>query len=266
MKMIYIPPLQMITETGKSRMQLMLPHMTTHETYARHFQKARDLGKYTILDNGAAEGVNITPARLSSTAWNYKVDELVLPDVMGNPELTFHRALDFHASERHRIPVKTKLGYVLHGNSATATYEAYLALRETVLYKWVRVLYLPRRLITGDDPFARLNAARLILEVEGTADRRIHFLGASPIFLREPRHAAVQKLPIRSMDTSAPFVYAIRGRSVDGRVHIRRDVDTYFGTPMSNATKELALANMATMDGWTSEEASLSSVRSLPTE
>ena len=260
MKMIYIPPLQMITETGKSRLQLMLPHMTSHETYARHFHKAKGLGRYTILDNGAAEGVDITPARLSSTAWNYKVDELVLPDAMGDPERTLHLAIDFHASERHRIPVKTKLGYVLHGNNAMSTYETYLALRETVLFKWIRVLYLPRRLVTEDDPFARLAAARTILEVEGTADRRIHFLGAAPTFLREPLHVTKQKLPIRSMDTSAPFVYAIRGRSVDTRMSIRREVDTYFGTPMSNATKELAMTNMTTMDGWASEEASLSAV------
>lgn len=256
MKMIYIPPLQMLSSTGDSHRQLMLPHMTWNEDYGRYFGKAKPGNKYTILDNGAAESVKVSFDKLASTANAYDVDELVLPDALGDRVHTNRLAVDFLVGFGSKINIRTQLGYVLHGYDVRDTIEAYEELKlNRALFNRLGVLYLPRMLVTDREPLARLDVARYILKDE-RLPKAIHFLGAAPHFLREVKHvAAAADLRIRSMDTSAPFVYAIRGRSVEEQVHIKRDIETYFGTPMTNDQKCLAWQNMATMDGWVSAKA-----------
>jgi hypothetical protein len=55
---------------------------------------------------------------------------------------------------------------------------------------------------------------------------------------------------IRSMDTSAPYVYALKEEYVDGGQVIKRDIDAYFTSAWTPAMKIIAARNVALMDGW----------------
>jgi hypothetical protein len=247
MRMIYIPPFAMLDESpGRvlPPMQLMLPHLVKFELYSNHFKKMAGLNKYIILDNGANEGATTSMMDLSKVADDYGVHELVLPDVMGSFEETLSLTKFFLNQYERRIPTWTKLGFVLHGVNANEVLENFERLRRIkVIYNKLGVLYIPRMLVTEGNLTARIDIAKYILTEDST--KPIHFLGASPLWLDEiaqvPRH-------VRSMDTSAPYVYAKRGVSVATGRSVARDHATYFRGTMNHNQKRLALENCKYLD------------------
>ncbi len=260
-KMIYIPPFAMLNQMTGYR-QLMLPHLIWNEEYCKHFRKTRNLGQYIILDNGAAEGQEVAWSRLIDVANEYRVDELVLPDTLGNPIDTLSKGKDFIKDLGGQIPARTKLGFVLHGNNARDAIETYERLKRdsAAFFKRLEVLYIPRILVTPENPKARIEVADYILRSE-TLPRRIHFLGASPHRIDEGkwlREGLVRA--VRSMDTSAPFVYALRHSYVnDGKKYLR-DQDTYFSSLVTNNIRAIAMRNCEVMDEWIGAKASASQV------
>lgn len=258
-KMIFIPPFAMLDSTLDSYRHLMLPQLLRNEEYSNHFKRVKRLGQYIILDNGAAEGVYTPPTRLVDTCYDYKVDELVLPDVMGDAEMTKLAVLDFLADYRNRLPISTRLGYVLHGRTVEEvldTYHSVVANRD--LERRISVWYLPRLLVTSHNPATRIQVARYILGTEKMA-KPIHFLGAAPGFINEAILIRDElRGRVRSMDTSAPYVYAIAGKDISELGYASRDQERYFISLVSNATRALATRNCEVMNGWVGSQASSS--------
>jgi hypothetical protein len=253
-KMIYIPPFQMIEQIHRNTHALMLPHLILEPSYRRAFRQNKALGIYTILDNGAAEGEKIAASRLASMSHSYKINELVLPDEMGNPERTYGLALDFLAENRSKLSPHVKLGYVLHGRTAGEIATAYhRAAGNEVLWREISVVYLPRLAISPERPATRIIVAEGLLN-DPKFDKEIHFLGMSPHYMAEPKMVAEYLYgKVRSIDTSAPFVYAMRNRSIDDPVELWRDQSTYFSTYMSDAQKQLAMENCEMMNDWVTQ-------------
>lgn len=264
-KMIYIPPFAMLSELerdARNFRHLMLPHLLYNERYSTFFSRAKKLGQYIILDNGAAEGQEVAWSRLIDVANVYKVDEFVLPDVMGNPDATLAMAKDFLLEVRGRLPIRTKLGYVLHGSTAQDAIWTYEKLKAQTpsLFSRVEVLYLPRILVTPMNPRARIEVAGHILQTE-RLPKPIHFLGASPHRIDEGkwiRDGLGGK--VRSMDTSAPFVYALRHAYVNDGSRLMRDQDTYFTASVTDHVRHIAMRNCEVMDEWIGSKASASTV------
>jgi hypothetical protein len=262
-KMMYIPPFQMMGEPsmGTAFRHLMLPHLIYNPMYSNFFSKAKNLGQYIILDNGKAEHVQISHEKLAGIAWSYKVDELVLPDSMGDPEETQSLARLFLGEHRGSLPVKMKIGYALQGRTEFELKEAYDTLRKsTRLYDSIDVLYIPRLVVTPDNPRARVNTAAYIFDKE-RLPKPIHFLGASVHAIDEGKWVRDGLGGrIRSMDTSAPFVYALRGAYINDGSRIQRDIDTYFTSQWPEGLRHIAKVNMEIMNAWVSTQASASQV------
>jgi hypothetical protein len=259
--MIFIPPFAMLDSTLNSYRHLMLPHLLTHQVYSNHFKRVKGLGQYIILDNGAAEGVKVTGRQLVDTCYDYKVDELVLPDVMGSSDATYDVATDFLTDYRNRLPVSTRLGYVLQGRTVTEAVDTYHRVRgNTRLLAKINVWYLPRLLVTPENPDARIDVAEYILDLEGKLPKPIHFLGAAPTFISEIATVRDRHLRIRSMDTSAPFVYAFAGRFIAEEGVQRRDQEKYFTSLVDNTTRALAMRNCSVMEGWAGAQTPTSEV------
>jgi hypothetical protein len=261
-KMIFIPPFQMLDSTLSTYRHLMLPHLLDYEVYSAHFSRVKGLGQYIILDNGMAEGVETSSDKLIEIAYKYKVDELVLPDVLGEAEATYDKVLDFMADYRNRVPVQTLLGYVLQGNSPGEVMTHYNRVCSNAkLHMRINVWYLPRLLVTPRHPNARISVAHHILSVEGNMRKPIHFLGAAPSFISEAQSIRdVLKGRVRSMDTSAPYVYALEGKSIAPGVVAHRNLERYFTSLISPEVRQLAHQNCEVMNAWIGSQASASAL------
>lgn len=251
MQMVYIPPMQMLSVCTNYRMQLMLPHWLGNETYSRFFKFARDRGDHIILDNGANEGYIAPQEQLVDIAREYQVAEMVLPDIMGNFRETLGEAKLFLDHFTEGVPKTTKYGFVLHGYNSRDAIDNFNTLTKVKrVYDKLDVIYIPRMLVTMRELDARLTTAEYIAKT--APDKKIHLLGASPMFLREVHLVRDVGLgdKVRSMDTSAPFVYALRDKLVDGDAVISRDHVTYFHGSIHPGQRRLAAQSMTLLDKW----------------
>lgn len=250
-EMVWIPPFSMLEVAGKKKYQLMLPHLLNSPAYHEFMVRMSfDPYKYVILDNGANEGVDVSFEQLAAIARHYAVDELVLPDVMGDYSLTEQRAEEFISASRYLLPHSTRLGFVLHGSSVDDVIINFAILRRQKLFLSVDVIYLPRMLGKGDELTARVEIAKQIRPM--LQHKPIHFLGAVPEFVAEGMTIRREVPWVRSMDTSAPFVYALRHKPIDGGEVLRRDHSSYFSSRMNPIERQLAIANCEMMNRWIS--------------
>jgi hypothetical protein len=93
MDTILIPPIPELKKHQQQR-HLLLLHMLENKAYRTFYETRREAGEYLILDNGAYENGEAAPTAEYIT-WALKVDELVVPDVLGNIEETLRRAHAF---------------------------------------------------------------------------------------------------------------------------------------------------------------------------
>jgi hypothetical protein len=223
MRLALIPPYSLLTFGGNTNYHLMLPQLTGSFWYRSLYTfRGLDQNQYVILDNGAAEGCTVTPNELTDIAERFKVDEVVLPDVMYDTLQTSVKVWEFmRAIEGSEHDYK--LGLVATGRSGEEAYEFALGMVDQWPDK-IDVLYLPRLLVTEEYPWRRLDLARNIHEV--LPDLPIHFLGANSHFIEEMRYAGELDF-LRGMDTSAPYNYAFAGEALDGGAKINRP-DDYF--------------------------------------
>jgi len=233
----------------------MLPQWVGNLTYDKFFKYRAGMGDHIILDNGANEGYKISLDRLCTLANRYGVSELVLPDTMGDFEETLGQAKLFLGHYASSCPKWTKFGFVLHGanyEDAARNFAKLRGIKE--LYDMISVIYIPRMLVTKKEPGARISLAYYIHGhnnrfVSRNQEKQIHLLGASPICMTEVRDARKSVSAIRSMDTSAPYVYALKGKHVDDGV-VHREHDTYFYALIDPGTRKLALQSCELMDSW----------------
>src|SRR4051812_20646349 len=126
MKLALIPPIDLLDRTCETQFQLMLPHLIYDERYAYTYRAhCRDPRQYVILDNGEAEGETIPVWKLASIAMDFGVNEIVLPDTIGNMLDTMEKAeafIDmatdgFDLVTRAFLEYRTKFMFVVQGQN-----------------------------------------------------------------------------------------------------------------------------------------------------
>jgi hypothetical protein len=229
-KLALIPPFSHLEDCWRTDYQLMLPHLIGNEDYAKtYLDLCADPRQFVILDNGVAEGKHIDFKEILDIADHYGVDEVVLPDVMGDAVATMNAAS--RAIYVHGMHYPVHYMYVLQGQTIE---EVMFSARFALSFGSVRTLGVPRHLIeTLDDKRARWRVVDLIMlhnwrQMHG---RKIHLLGMNQTAPREMETAPHWlKKRVRGFDTSAPYNFA----AWDSRMRIggqygRRKA--YFETP-----------------------------------
>jgi hypothetical protein len=229
----------------RTEYQLMLPQLLWDERYtAQYAAHCVDPNQYVILDNGAAEGEDWDFDKLLVVADAMRVDELVIPDVLGNAEQTRTLAMECLEYFEHFEP-PFKLGVVMQGKSPS---EGLDMIAKLLVDAPVRpsVVYIPRLFITEDFLKARIYLAEWLHSLH--PDLEIHFLGMSGLFPSEP-YAMRQVRFVRGIDTSLPFNYALAGRRVIGQHNISRP-ENYFDLQMNWEQQDTAVDNIVQMQHW----------------
>lgn len=245
MKLALIPPIDMLEIAADFEYQLMLPHLIDNDRYAYAYnQFGRDATMYVILDNGAAEGITLDSNRLMEIAFQYSVDEIVLPDMMGDGPATRVVAQEF--IDEYRSSWYDSFMYVVQGNSVdNALSEALWAAQ----HRDIDVIGLPRLLTEGHGPFARHDIATTLYD--SGVRKPVHLLGASPKYPMELSGSNWPKT-VRSTDTSSPFNFAHRNKYLDVAADISRPTD-YFNLPWDAFNQYALNRNIDLLKEWTGD-------------
>lgn len=210
MEVALIPPACLVEDTKRTNMQLVLPHMLHNEAYkVQYLEHFEDNNQYVIMDNGAAEDYLVEDDDLAHLAMWYKPNELAIPDVLGERQLTWEAGVRFLStygmSLRHQ---RIKLGYVAQGGDPQDALEGV----RNMMWMWgwaISTIYLPRLLVRYSDTSARLWLAHRVHEE--FPEKEIHLFGAAAGWPGEVIYA--KNVPfIRSIDTSLPYSYSFYNR------------------------------------------------------
>jgi hypothetical protein len=199
----------------------MLPDALQTYTEATDFYIQAD--GYKILDNGAAENRVPTFHQLMRLAKKFSVDEIVVPDVLGDANATIKMARVF-ASHAHKHPEFKYMG-VLQGHD----YPSILKCAHFyAVCDWVTCIGVPRLLCDSIHTRVRTTIVEALSEQNDWERFEWHMLGSSR-WIVEP--SVLASLPrIRSMDTSYPCYMSLLGKNVveDGWEPRPK---SYFGVP-----------------------------------
>lgn len=252
MRLAFIPPFSLLETTFQTDYQLMLPQLVDRDerysyAYSKHCQ---DPDTFVILDNGAAEGEQVHDKHLLETAIRFRVDELVIPDVMCNRTATLDKAgrfwRDWH--DLHLWKFVRRM-FVVQGSNYSEFLSCILWATEQ---EWIDTIAIPRHAVTTCGRLdTRTGLAHYVL---AHSDKAIHFLGGAPTYPHELAVLAKEFYGIkqvRGMDTSMPFNYAWWGEGVlAGQSGCKRP-DNYFELAAEEFNQEeYLLHNLETMKRW----------------
>lgn len=245
MKVALIPPkgLYRTALQTDTQMILALPELLDDPTYCLVVDAANDAGNFIIMDNGSPEG---TPARASairSYLRLFQISELVLPDVLTDPVKTRSISDNFM---RIRHAGNPSLMYVVHGNNVDE-----LRREIDTLPNYVNTIGLPRYLVNTTSRAVRIELSNWIRDTY--KDKyAIHLLGLSTTWTKEVAAAARYASHIRSVDTSAPYNYAIAGYDLnsDSTMPVVRSPEYFQRDWSTYVDKRLLQHNIDTMIRW----------------
>ena len=94
----------------------LLPHLLDeHTSYKEYFLKARQHGRFIIMDNGLFEGVEHTQQDLIEKINLIKPDIFVVPDEWNNMTVTYRNAKYWINVIKEQLPKETNLMVVMQG-------------------------------------------------------------------------------------------------------------------------------------------------------
>lgn len=248
MKLALIPSLSYLDKMYETDYQLMLPHLTHIDTYASSFVEAKARGDFVILDNGEAEGIDITPAKLFEIANEFHVDEVVLPDVIGDAEGTIAKGKEaLRQLSSGNIHFGGQVMVVAQGKTINECYMCIDAFRG---YDGVATIGIPRHLLSIHGG-ARYVLTKYIHDVH-RGRFQVHYLGTNALNVREVMGSASGYVgPVRGVDTSAPFNYAYACERIDSGAVVRRP-QGYF--KMGRRLEHLVNHNIEVLKDWVGYE------------
>lgn len=234
MKLALIPPFSHLDYTTLTDYQLLLPQLITQSPLYRYTYQtycAAD-DQFVIMDNGAAEGEQLTDVQLIRIANTFKPNELVMPDVLRDGDATFDRITAFlRTIINHPLDPSINLGIVAAGKSVKESYNL-IQKAWTYFGDQIKTVFIPRSLLQDASAAARLELAPKIRILCGTRPN-IHFLGSSYVWIAEAKFAARDLPFLRGIDTSAPFNYTIAQWRIDNGSQVKRP-DGYFSRTCQN--------------------------------
>jgi hypothetical protein len=198
-----IMPTPLLWTFGNQPYHMILPSECGDQRYFNFYRNA--LG-YKILDNGAAEGEQLSNDELLYYARAMSVDEVVIPDVMGDAKATTEKAFDFlRFVQDVQVIGDFNWMFCLHG---TTMEEIEASLSATQFLPFITTYALPRILAsTMDDAEIRIKLSHN----ERVRHKRIHWLGAHS-YIDE-----VLRMPtwVGGIDTSMPMSLARAGLDIE---------------------------------------------------
>jgi len=248
MKLALIPPLSMPYWFGDDNYKLILPEHWNNQSHLEASMLNHRRGGFTILDNGVAEGKQVEWAMLERHARRYHVNEIVLPDVMGDAAGTKAAVEEVFEEAWHPVNHYGFMG-VVQGKDSDEIIDLiryYLGMRGRQLTS----IGIPRCVLdTMNLDQARLLIAKWIRNESEDID--IHLLGTNPAHIYELRDYGryFRAMNIRGVDTSAPFVYTRAGEYIgDGRMRKRQE--KYFDMLREHFAEKLLAMNISAMKEW----------------
>jgi hypothetical protein len=197
-----------------------LPHLIDkHTAYKEYFIKAKQHGRFIIMDNGLFEGVTHTEKDLIEKINLIKPDIFIVPDEWNDTAITHRNAKYWMNTLRAQLPEKTELMVVMQGhtlgdfmnlyNQCIALGYTYFAFNHSsVVYQ--SIFRHPNHLVNQ-----MLGRTYMItnLKHDGVIkdSHYIHLLGASLpqefLSYNDPKYAF-----IKSVDTSNPVIVGALGQ------------------------------------------------------
>lgn len=216
---------------------------------------------YKILDNGEAEGEQRDFDMLVTMAQRLKVDELILPDVIGNADATLERV----ARVGHLVyGINLRYMFVVQGK----TVNEMITCAERAVNQFgqglITAFGIPRHILSGTrDETARAQIAGDIHHMYPNRD--IHLLGTSIDYPFEllKYGKTFGKIGVRGVDTSLAWnatlqeidLSSLKGsQSLNYNLKIKRQpIEDFFRASFDHADPryvELLKKNMETMNSW----------------
>lgn len=246
MKIALIPPFSLLGMTYTTNYQLMLPQLVHNERYAQVYKDhCHNLDQFVILDNGAAEGIDINIDDYIELAYAYVPQELVIPDTLGDMRETIEKARHFKVRiQAEPTAFLSDFGFmfVLQGQTFD---EVYQSAEWAATQDWITSVGIPRHMI---DTLGLVTARSVIANEisKRHVNKDIHFLGANPGYPSEMAQLAnrtkTNQAYVRGMDTSMPFNFAYAKAYMDGLSTDIHRPDNYFELP-SDSFSDKALKN-----------------------
>lgn len=200
MKLALISPASYLDKLPSTGYHMILAPQVVDEDYATFYASAKG---YKILDNGAAEGRRVDNEDLMSCASLLGVDEVVIPDCLGDAEETIFLAEGFEEWAA-QAPGLSYMG-VVQGESLEEILECAQAFARM---EYISVLGLPRHLCSIDKSIRLDFCEQLPDEGLGARFSSIHCLGSSS-WIREV--VCLSEINnVRGLDTALPVVMGLR--------------------------------------------------------
>lgn len=247
MKLALIPPISLLEYTDETFYQLMLPHLIESDVYTYVYRKhCEDPNQFVILDNGVAEAETVSWDQLTAIAVDFDVDEIVVPDVLGDSAATIAQAKTW-VSEGY-VDEYFQYMFVAQGS----TYLEFLeSIKWAMAQSWITTIGLPRHAIaTCNDN--RVRQALAMYVATFSQAKQVHLLGGAPSYPRELMDLSFAAC-VRSTDTSAPFNFAYAGKGMTSREAIKRP-DGYFDLDQTTFDHDQTNTNVQKLMEWTGND------------
>ncbi len=206
MQIAIIPP-KAYTEMAAGDYHLILPQLIETKKRSAYRLFYKEVEGYKILDNGAAEGAMVAPAHLMEVARDLAVDEVVVPDILGDAAMTYRLAREFNNVANSYDWLKFT-GVVQGRDRAEIVQSIHLFMD----LEYISVLAVPRHLCQKVSKYVRYDIVNALHDELAERFEAVHFLGSSS-WIKEP--VLLSDLPIaRGMDTSLPVYMGMSGKTL----------------------------------------------------
>ncbi len=243
MKVAMIPPLGSVG-LAEGDYHLILPQYI--DSYKRSHYKLfyQETEGYKILDNGAAEGKLASNDRLMEVACEIAVDDIVVPDVLGDAGASYRLATDFQTVAKD-YDWFNYIGVVQGRDRAEIVQSIHLLMD----VEYIKILAVPRHLCQKVHKYIRYDIVEALYDDIEDRFEAIHFLGSSA-WAKEP--VILSDLPIaRGIDTSFPIYMGMSGLEIGKDRWIPRP-RKYFKENYTSEQERLARANIDKYRMWAS--------------
>jgi len=197
-----------------SREYVMLLAQDYHKNPNKEIPKA----DYKMLDNGAAEGEQLSNKDLIEVIKLVKPDEIIYPDIMGDKDATIKSSTEFYNELPDDLKNSlSKLG-VIHGKTFKEFQECAEYYMESGKIK-VDVIGVPKYSVYSlKNMFVRVKLAKWLNEKYPNV--KIHFLGMNePFYII--KQAIEKGMIIRSIDSIVPYQWEKENSSIPFDYYLR---------------------------------------------
>lgn len=94
-RIAHIVPVSHLEDTKDLQYHMCLAHLVGNEEYRNHFANMAKLGRFVLMDNGAAEGAQLQPEKLIEAYAEIRPKEIVLPDTLYESGSTIQKTRNF---------------------------------------------------------------------------------------------------------------------------------------------------------------------------